>query len=48
MLCSAVGGGWVSDFPENSITNVYGSMLLALRGVGGCQIPRRKCYVILE
>ena len=31
MLPNAVGGGMVSDFPE-SITKMYGSTLLALRG----------------
>ena len=25
------GGGRVSDFPEKSVTKMYGSMLLALR-----------------
>ena len=39
-----------STFPERSVTKVYGSMLLALRG-GGClvgvQIPGKKRYVTL-
>ena len=35
-------GGWLSDFPEKSITKMYGSMLLALGGVGGCQISLKK------
>ena len=37
MLCYAVGRGeWVgvSDFPENILTKVCGSTLLALRGGG--------------
>ena len=33
VLRNAVRGG-VSDFPEKSVTKVYGSMLLALRGGG--------------
>ena len=35
MLGNAAGDGWVSAFPEKSITKVYGSTLLVLRG-GGC------------
>ena len=31
---NAVGGGKVSDFPEKSVTKMYGSTLLALRGGG--------------
>ena len=31
VLRNAVGGGRVSDFPENSVTKMYGSTLLALR-----------------
>ena len=31
MLCNAVGVG-VSAFPEKSVTNVYSSLSLALRG----------------
>ena len=31
---NAVGVGGVSAFSEKSVTNVYGSTLLALRGVG--------------
>ena len=34
----------VSDFLEKSITNVYGSTLLALRGGGGCQISKKKHF----
>ena len=34
VLRNAVGGGWVSAFPEKSVTKVYGSTLLALRGGG--------------
>ena len=34
MLRNALGGGRVSDFPEKSVTNVYGSTLFALRGGG--------------
>ena len=32
MLRNADGGGGVSDFPEKSVTKVYCSMLLVLRG----------------
>ena len=31
---SVTGGGTVSDFPEKSITTMYGSTLLVLRGCG--------------
>ena len=50
MLRNAVGGGEVSAFPEKSVTNVYSSTLLALRGGewGGGQISRKKRYVTLE
>ena len=34
MLFNAIGGGWVSAFLEKSVTEVYGSTLLALRGGG--------------
>ena len=34
VLRNAVGGGTVSGFPEKSITKMYGSTLLALRGGG--------------
>ena len=34
VLRNAVGGGWVSAFLEKSVTEVYGSTLLALRGGG--------------
>ena len=34
MLHNAVSGGRVSDFPEESVMNMYGSTLLALRGGG--------------
>ena len=44
MLRNAVGGG-VSASTEKSVTRVYGSTLLALRGVGGGQISRKKVYV---
>ena len=37
-------GGGVS-FPEKSVTNVYGATLLALRGVGGDQISRKKALL---
>ena len=37
----------VSDFLENSITQMYDSMLLALRGGEG-QDSRKKHYVTLE
>ena len=49
MLCNAVGGGWVSTFLQQSVTEVYGSTLLALRGGGwGVKIPEKKHYVTLE
>ena len=51
MLRNAVAGGRVSDFPEKSFTNVYGSKLLALRGVGvwvGVKIPAKKRYLTFE
>ena len=35
VLCNAVGGGRASDFPEKSVTKMYRSTLLELRG-GGC------------
>ena len=35
-------------FPEKSITKVYGSMLLALRGGGRGDFPETKRYVALE
>ena len=49
MLCNAVGGGRVSDFPEKSVRKMYvhDSTLLALRGVGEGQISRKKRYVTL-
>ena len=34
MLPNVVGGGAVSAFPEKSVTKVYSSTLLALRGGG--------------
>ena len=34
MVRNGVGGGWVSAFPEKSVTKVFGSMFLALRGGG--------------
>ena len=40
--------GGMSVFPENSITKIYGSSLLALRGGGGFQMSRKKHYVTLE
>ena len=39
MLRNAVGGGRVSDFPEKTVTKMYGSTLLALRG---SQTSRKK------
>ena len=47
VLRNAVEGGRLSDFRETSVTKMYGSKLLALRG-GGCQISRKKRYVTLE
>ena len=43
-LRNAVGVGWVSAFPENSVTKVYGSTLLALRGGGGGGVTFPKQY----
>ena len=34
MLLNTEGGGRVSDFPEKSVTKMYGSTLLGLRGGG--------------
>ena len=34
MLRNAVGGGRVPDFPEKSVTKMYVSTLLLLRGGG--------------
>ena len=42
MLHNTVGGGRLSDSLKKSVTKMYGSMLLALRGVGGGQISRMK------
>ena len=42
VLRNAVGGGGVSSFPKNSVTKVYYSTLLALRGGGGGPISRKK------
>ena len=39
MLRNAVGGGGGSAFQEKSVTKVYGSTLLVLRGVGGVKFP---------
>ena len=39
--CYVTQGGWVAAFPEKSVTKVYGSTLLALRGGGG-KISREK------
>ena len=43
VLHSAVRGGRVSDFPEKSVTKMYGSTLLALRGGGwvGVKFPEK-------
>ena len=41
MLRNGVGVGWV-HFPEKSVMKGHGSTLLALRGVGGGQIPWKK------
>ena len=38
----------VLNFQKKSVTKVYGSSLLALRGGGECvTFPNKKCYVIL-
>ena len=42
-----LGGGWVSAFLEKSVTEVYDSTLLALRG-GGVKFPGKESYVTLE
>ena len=41
VLRNGVGVGWV-HFPEKSVMKGHGSTLLALRGVGGGQIPWKK------
>ena len=46
VLRNAEGGGRVSDFPKKSVAKMYGSTLLALRGVGGCRLNKR--YITLE
>ena len=45
MIRNAVGGGGgVSAFTEKSVTKMYGSTLLALRGGGwGVKFPGKKC-----
>ena len=49
VLRNAVGGGWMSAFLKKSVTEVYGSMLLALRGGWvGVKFPGKKRYVTLE
>ena len=49
MLSKAVGGGRVSDFPEKSITEMYGSTLLTLRGGGSMSnFQKKKRYATLE
>ena len=49
MLRNAVGGRWGSAFLEKSVTEVYGSTLLALRGGWvGVKFPGKKRYVTLE
>ena len=37
-------GDRVANFPEKSVTKVYGLMLIALQGGGGCQFSRKKCF----
>ena len=44
VLRNAVGAGRVSDFPEKSVTKMYGSTLLALRWVSNFQ---KKRYITL-
>ena len=42
VLRNAVGGGWVSYFPEESVTKMYSSTLLALRGGwAGVEFPEK-------
>ena len=38
----------VSDFPEKTVTRMYGSTLFVLRGGGWIRISRKKRYVTLE
>ena len=45
MLRNAVGGGVVSAFTEKSVTKMYGSTLLALRGGGWGSNFQEKMYV---
>ena len=42
VLRNALVGGRVSDFPEKSVTKMYGSTLLALRGDGWVSNLRKK------
>ena len=48
MLRNTVGGRRVSDLPEQSVTKMYGSMLLALRGGGCVSNFQKNRYVTLE
>ena len=42
VLRNANGGGGCNVFRKKPVTDVYGSMLLALRGGGGGPISRKK------
>ena len=48
MIHNVVGGRGVGFPGEKALRRWYGSALLALRGVGGGQISRKKRYVTLE
>ena len=41
VLRNAVGGGRVSEFPEKSVTKMYGSTLFPLRGGVGVKFPEK-------
>ena len=48
VLLNAVVGGGVCGSAQISVTKVYSSALLALRGGGGVKFPDKKHYVTLE
>ena len=50
MLRNAVGGGRGSDLPEKSVNyeDVRFNLISVMRGVPGCRISRKRCYVTLE
>ena len=48
MLCNAIGGVGVHGSAQISVMKVHDPMFLKLRGLGGFQNSRKKCYVTLE